>query len=170
LKLLILLHPKYSFWFVRHPTRHDYITMGNIFSGSGKNNGVPKADSMSAVNAMKFVDTEIASHPVVVFSKTYCGYCSATKKLLAVNYAATPVQVHELDTMSSSAGDAIQQALLDKTGQRTVPSVFVGGQHIGGNSETTTAHKSGNLAQLIKQAAIHAADTAYGTGDGAASS
>jgi glutaredoxin 3 len=144
-----------------------YITMGNFFSGSGKSNGVPK-DPMVAINAAKFVDTEIASHPVVVFSKSYCPYCVSTKKLLAVNYAATPVQVHELDTMPT--GDAIQQALLDKTGQRTVPSVFVAGQHIGGNSETTTAHKSGNLAKLIKQSAAHAADTAYGTGDGVASS
>lgn len=29
-------------------------------------------------------------------------------------------------------GDAIQRALADLTGQRTVPNVFVGGQHLGG--------------------------------------
>jgi glutaredoxin 3 len=125
--------------------------MGNIFSGSGSSTrSVPK-DTMSAINALKFIDTEIASHPVVVFSKTYCGYCTATKRLLAAHYdnAATPVKIHELDQMPT--GDAIQQALLDKTGQRTVPSVFVAGQHIGGNSETQQAHKSGKLAQLLKQ-------------------
>lgn len=29
-------------------------------------------------------------------------------------------------------GDAIQAALLEWTGQRTVPNVFIGGKHIGG--------------------------------------
>jgi glutaredoxin 3 len=67
-----------------------------------------------------------------------------------MNYPMTPVMLHELDKMVG--GEAIQQALLEKTGQRTVPSVFVAGQHIGGNDETTQAHKSGKLAQLMQQA------------------
>jgi glutaredoxin 3 len=122
--------------------------MGNILPGNGTNT---VTNTMSIPDPAAFIETEITSHPVVVFSKSWCGYCSATKRLFAVHYAVTPVQVHELDSMGA-AGEAIQQALLKKTGQRTVPSVFVAGQHIGGNDETTTAHKSGKLAQLMQQA------------------
>jgi glutaredoxin 3 len=121
--------------------------MGNIISGgnSASNNAMAAGQDPRA-----FIDSEIATHPVVVFSKTWCGYCSATKRLFQMNYPVTPLVLHELDTMVG--GEAIQAALLDKTGQRTVPSVFVAGQHIGGNDETTQAHKSGKLAQLMQQA------------------
>ena len=33
-------------------------------------------------------------------------------------------------------GDELQYALYDMTGQRTVPNVFVGDQHIGGSSHS----------------------------------
>ena len=35
------------------------------------------------------------------------------------------------------------------TQQRTVPSVFVSGQHIGGNDDTQQAARSGRLAELL---------------------
>jgi glutaredoxin 3 len=125
--------------------------MGNIVSGSSGGNSASNNSAMAAgQDPRAFIDSEIATHPVVVFSKTWCGYCSATKRLFQMNYPVTPVILHELDKMVG--GEAIQQALLEKTGQRTVPSVFVAGQHIGGNDETTQAHKSGKLAQLMQQA------------------
>ena len=52
-------------------------------------------------------------------------------------------RVIELDTLDDGAD--IQGALLDKTGQRTVPSVFIKGEHIGGNDDTQKAFKSGDL-------------------------
>lgn len=42
-------------------------------------------------------------------------------------------------------GADIQAELLAMTGQRTVPSVFVNGEHIGGNDDTQAAIKSGTL-------------------------
>jgi glutaredoxin 3 len=120
-------------------------------------NSNSNSNTVVAQDPLEFIDNEIAAHPVVVFSKSWCGYCSATKRLFAVNYAVTPVQVHELDKMSN--GNAIQQALLKKTGQRTVPSVFVAGQHIGGNDETTQAHNSGKLGKIMQQARANASST-----------
>jgi glutaredoxin 3 len=45
---------------------------------------------------------------------------------LGANY-----EVIELDQRDD--GPLIQQLLLQKTGQRTVPNVFIGGKHIGGH-------------------------------------
>ena len=39
--------------------------------------------------------------------------------------------------------------LKELTGQRTVPNVFVNGQHIGGCDQTVQAYSNGTLAQLI---------------------
>jgi len=85
---------------------------------------------------------------VVIWSKTYCGYCRATKQLFD---SLTNIQVatHELDTMSN--GDEIQNLLAKMTGQRSVPNVFVKGQHIGGNDDTQAAHRNGTLAEMLKK-------------------
>lgn len=46
-------------------------------------------------------------------------------------------------------GSIWQDALVAKTGQRTVPSVFVRGRHIGGCDDTIKAHNQKKLLPLI---------------------
>ncbi|XP_057983888.1 glutaredoxin-like isoform X2 [Malania oleifera] len=70
----------------------------------------------------------VSSTPVVVFSKSFCPFCVEVKKLLSDMGAS--FKAIELDTESD--GGEIQSALLEWTGQRTVPNVFIGGVHIGG--------------------------------------
>jgi len=83
-----------------------------------------------------------------IFSKSYCPYCKKTKALFA-GMPEVSEKVFELDQMENGA--AIQQYLLQKTGQRTVPSVFVNGQHVGGNDDTHAAAQSGKLAQMLAE-------------------
>jgi glutaredoxin 3 len=54
----------------------------------------------------------------------------------------------ELDQVDDGA--EIQDALVDMTHQRTVPNVFIGQKHIGGNSELQSKKKE--LPQLLKDA------------------
>ena len=49
-------------------------------------------------------------------------------------------------------GGDIQAALTKATGQRTVPMVFVGGQLIGGGSETAAAAAAGTLMPALQAA------------------
>lgn len=91
------------------------------------------------------VKSLIDAHPVFVASKSYCPYCSATKKLLAS--AAPEAFVIELDQMEE--GDDIQQALAQITGQRTVPNVFIKGKHIGGNSDLQALGEA-EIKRLVK--------------------
>ncbi|CAB9511939.1 Glutaredoxin-2, mitochondrial [Seminavis robusta] len=95
-----------------------------------------------------FINQEIANNQVVIFSKTYCGYCRATKQLFS-SLGNVQVAVHELDTMPN--GSAIQNELVSMTGQRSVPNVFVNKQHLGGNDDTQAAHRNGNLAKMLAQ-------------------
>ena len=92
------------------------------------------------------IKTTIAGSKVVVYSKSYCPFCQATKELfdkMGVEYTAI-----ELDKMEGGAD--MQAALLSSSGQRTVPNVFVSGKHLGGNDDTQKAAKSGELEELLK--------------------
>ncbi|KAF7819553.1 glutaredoxin [Senna tora] len=90
----------------------------------------------------------VETNPVVVFSKTYCPFCVDVKKLLT-NLGAN-FKAIELD--SESDGSEIQSALAEWTGQRTVPNVFIGGNHIGGCDSTTALHNQGKLVSLLTSA------------------
>lgn len=90
----------------------------------------------------------VKDNAVVVFSKSYCPYCQKVKQLLTKLGAKQTVI--ELDVESD--GNDIQKALAGWTGQRTVPSVFIGGKHIGGCDDTVAKNNSGNLLPLLKEA------------------
>lgn len=51
----------------------------------------------------------------------------------------------------SGNGAEIQSALVEKSGQRTVPNVYINGEHIGGADDTTAKHSKGELLPLIQK-------------------
>ncbi|KAF9160624.1 hypothetical protein DFQ26_005317 [Actinomortierella ambigua] len=91
------------------------------------------------------VEQLIADNGVVVFSKSYCPYCVKAKKLLQeLNVKMTVVELDEDDQ-----GAAIQAYLQEKTGQRTVPNIFIGQEHIGGCDDLFKLKSSGKLDALL---------------------
>lgn len=76
-----------------------------------------------------------------------------TKSLFAdkLQVSSDILKIHELDQMKQ--GTELQAMLEKITGQRTVPNVFVNGQHIGGNDDTQAAYKSGKLKDLLSKGA-----------------
>ncbi|BGP25084.1 Glutaredoxin [Rhodotorula toruloides] len=61
--------------------------------------------------------------------------------------AGEDFDVYELDQMDE--GFEWQNALASKTGQRTVPSIWIGGKFIGGCSELEAKQRSGELKTLL---------------------
>ena len=102
------------------------------------------------------IKADIAGSTVVIYSKTHCPFCRKTKALfeqLDVSYTA--IELNEVDE-----GQELQAALAAFTGQRTVPNVFINGQHLGGNDGTIAplpshahAHSCGLFATDTQQAA-----------------
>jgi len=87
-----------------------------------------------------------ASNEVVIYSKSWCPYCAQCKALF--DEMSQPYTAIELDKRED--GEQLQAALLALTQQRTVPNVFVAGQHVGGNDDTQQAARSGKLAALLE--------------------
>ena len=67
--------------------------------------------------ADEFVQLQVSSNKVIVFSKSYCPFCKKTKAALK-DEGLSDFTVIELDERDD--GDAIQDALLKVTGARSV--------------------------------------------------
>mmetsp|Transcript_36579 Transcript_36579/g.85508 ORF Transcript_36579/g.85508 Transcript_36579/m.85508 type:complete len:103 (-) Transcript_36579:232-540(-) len=96
-----------------------------------------------------YIQDTISSNPVVVFSKTYCPFCTKAKRSLS-NVGCTNYKLVELDQMDN--GPTIQSGLASLTGQRTVPNVFIGGKSIGGGDDTAALERSGELKTMLQAA------------------
>mmetsp|Transcript_6245 Transcript_6245/g.12363 ORF Transcript_6245/g.12363 Transcript_6245/m.12363 type:complete len:108 (-) Transcript_6245:5927-6250(-) len=97
----------------------------------------------------RFVEETIGSYKVVVFSKTYCGYCKTTEKLISETVVTDAVSVVYLDRRDDGA--AIQEYLLTKTRQSTVPNTFIDGKHVGGNDDLQRLHRQGQYIPLLRR-------------------
>ena len=105
----------------------------------------PAPMASTSADLSESIQQTIAADKVVIYSKSWCPYCTQCKALF--DEMSQPYTVVELDQRDD--GEQLQAALLTMTQQRTVPSVFVSGQHIGGNDDTQQAARSGRLAELL---------------------
>ena len=105
------------------------------------------------MNPDDFVEKTIASAPVVMFSKSYCPFCSRAKSAL-LGEGIVPV-VTELDLLDGGA--QVQKSLITKTGQRTVPSVWLSGKHVGGCDDTLRAIADGVFDSVSNSEQVSAA-------------
>ena len=82
---------------------------------------------------------------IVMYTTTYCPYCVKAKELLKrKGYEITK----EIDVTTS---DELRAEMMQKSGGRkTVPQIFINGQHIGGCDDTYALDKEGKLDGLLK--------------------
>ncbi|KAG2219955.1 hypothetical protein INT45_002169 [Circinella minor] len=96
-------------------------------------------------NIEQIVEDAIKNNKIAVFSKSYCPYCTRAKRLL--QELGQEFFVIELDKEANGA--AIQDYLQKKSGQRTVPNIFINEEHIGGCDDLFAAKSSGKLNKLL---------------------
>ncbi|OWM66414.1 hypothetical protein CDL15_Pgr013631 [Punica granatum] len=72
-------------------------------------------------------------------------YCMRAKLI----FSELREQPHVVELDLREDGSEIQRALLDLTGRRTVPQVFVNGKLVGGSDDLTAAFMSGQLQKLL---------------------
>ncbi|KAJ7116515.1 glutaredoxin [Mycena epipterygia] len=99
------------------------------------------------MSVQEFVDNAIATNKITIFSKSWCPYCKRTKALFAEKFPEEEPLVLELDEREDGA--KIQEYLEEKTGQSSVPNVFVNQKQVGGNDKTQAAFQSGELTRLV---------------------
>ncbi len=93
-----------------------------------------------------------AEQPLVMFALEWCEFCWAVRKLFAT--CQIPYRSIDLDSTAyqrDDRGGQIRAVLRERSGSRTIPQIFVGGEFIGGATETFDAFKDGRLQRLLAQ-------------------
>ena len=80
--------------------------------------------------------------PVTIYTKSWCGYCASAKELLHKKGAA----FEEIDV--EAVKDAFQ-VMVDKSGCRTVPQIFIGTTHVGGCDDLYALDRAGKLDPML---------------------
>jgi glutaredoxin 3 len=81
---------------------------------------------------------------IVIYTAAFCGYCFAAKRFLSEK---KKVSFREVDLTGDAAA---RVALAERTGQQTVPQIFIGDRHIGGYSDMRALDSAGGLDPLLK--------------------
>jgi glutaredoxin 3 len=81
---------------------------------------------------------------IVIYTKDYCPYCTRAKELLKQKGQK---DFKEIDITHDAA---LQQEMIAKSGGRkTVPQIFIGGQHVGGFDDLNALNGAGKLDAML---------------------
>jgi len=83
-------------------------------------------------------------HRVQVYTTPSCPYCVRAKRLLE----ARGIPFVEIDL---AFDDALRAEIMERTGRRTVPQIFIDERSIGGFEELAALDQAGELAGLAGQ-------------------
>jgi cysteine synthase A len=104
--------------------------------------------------------TSDAAQPVVMFALEWCEFCWSVRRMFA-DYKI-PYRAVDLDSVpyqKDDWGGQIRAALAERTTWTTIPQIFVGGEFVGGCTDTFDAWKSGKLPALLEKHGVkHAGD------------
>lgn len=79
---------------------------------------------------------------IVIYTRKMCGFCSAAKKLLNKKGQS----FREFDATFDSA---LKQEMIQKSGRRTFPQIFINGTHVGGCDDLFALDSSGKLDKML---------------------
>jgi cysteine synthase A len=99
-----------------------------------------------------FVDSVIANDddPVVMFALEWCEFCWSVRKLFAK--LDIPYRTVDLDSVAyqqDARGRRIRDELEKRTGMKTIPQIFIGGEFVGGCTDVFDAWKDGRIQTLL---------------------
>jgi glutaredoxin 3 len=81
---------------------------------------------------------------VEIYTSPFCGYCARAKSLLG----RKGVAFVEHDVFDDAA---LRQAMVERAGgRRTVPQIFIDGNHVGGSDELHALDRDGGLDRLLE--------------------
>lgn len=80
---------------------------------------------------------------VVMYSTAVCPYCQRAEMLLKQR-GVTQIEKIRIDT-----DPAQRDAMIAKTGRRTVPQIFIGDRHVGGFDDLAALDREGGLLPLL---------------------
>ncbi len=82
---------------------------------------------------------------ITMYSTAVCPYCVAAEKLLRSKGVA------EIDKIRVDLDPEQLAAMMEKTGRRTVPQIYINETHVGGFDDLSALEHAGKLDLLLAQ-------------------
>jgi cysteine synthase A len=101
-------------------------------------------------NAERLVAQLIRDEPVVMFALEWCEFCWSVRKLFArLGIAYHSVDLDSVPYQAGDLGGKIRAVLVERTGAKTIPQIFIGTEHIGGCTELFDAWRNGSIQRRL---------------------
>ena len=81
--------------------------------------------------------------PVTMYTTQVCPFCLRAKALLAQR------GVTRIDEIRVDLDPAQRDRMIERTGRRTVPQIFIGEAHVGGCDDLQALDRRGDLSTLL---------------------
>jgi glutaredoxin 3 len=81
--------------------------------------------------------------PVLMYCTAVCPYCQRAEALLGAR-GVTAIEKIRIDLEPRQ-----REAMIEKTGRRTVPQIYVGDTHVGGFDDLAALDREGKLTPLL---------------------
>jgi glutaredoxin 3 len=83
---------------------------------------------------------------VTMYTTAVCPYCIRAKQLLASRGVAS------IDEIRVDTDNAARVTMMERSGRRTVPQIFIGQTHVGGCDDLVALDAQGGLRPLLDAA------------------
>lgn len=80
---------------------------------------------------------------ILMYSTAVCPYCIRAEQLLQRK------GVREIEKIRVDLQPELRAAMMEKTGRRTVPQIYINGEHVGGYDELASLDHDGQLDKLL---------------------
>ena len=80
---------------------------------------------------------------VRMYSTAVCPYCQMAERLLRGKGVA------EIEKIRIDSDPALRDEMMQKTGRRTVPQIYIGDTHVGGYDDLAALDRAGGLDPLL---------------------
>lgn len=80
---------------------------------------------------------------VTMYSTAVCPYCIRAEQLLHRK------GVDEIEKLRVDLQPELRAAMVERTGRRTVPQIFINDQHVGGYDDLAALDRAGKLEPLL---------------------
>lgn len=84
------------------------------------------------------------SNPVLIYGTAVCPYCVMAERLLKSK------GVEAIEKIQIDLEPGQRAAMMERTGRRTVPQIYIGETHVGGYDDLSALDKAGKLLPLLQ--------------------
>lgn len=81
--------------------------------------------------------------PVTMYCTAVCPYCVAAERLLKAR------GVEQIEKIFVDRDPGLREAMMARTGRRTVPQIYIGDRHVGGFDDLSALDQAGGLMPLL---------------------